>query len=107
MGPMGNAIRAVPSHPIPWDISHGNPIPMDKPAKSKKVFSTGIRTHKYLRVFEMKTKNEKKKRSSLRESTNFHGFGLSDVLILLRQSVNLAIVLWDIMVTGRDNGTKA
>ena len=35
MGPMGNAIRAVPSHPMghfPWD-SHGNPIPMDKPAK--------------------------------------------------------------------------
>ena len=33
MGPMGNAIRAVPSHPMghfPWD-SHGNPIPMDKP----------------------------------------------------------------------------
>ena len=29
MGPMGNAIRAVPSHSIPWDISHG--IPMDKP----------------------------------------------------------------------------
>jgi len=33
MDPMGNAIRAVPSHPMghfPWD-SHGNPIPMDKP----------------------------------------------------------------------------
>jgi len=32
MGPMRNAIRAVPSHPTPWDISHRNPIPMDKPA---------------------------------------------------------------------------
>ena len=33
MGPLGNAIRAVPFHPMghfPWD-SHGNPIPMDKP----------------------------------------------------------------------------
>ena len=26
MGPMENAIRAVPSHPIPWDISHGIPM---------------------------------------------------------------------------------
>ena len=34
MGRMGNAIRAVPSHHIPWDISHGNPIPMDKPGAS-------------------------------------------------------------------------
>ena len=31
---------AVPSHPIPWDDSHGNPIPMDKPEiiQSEKVF---------------------------------------------------------------------
>ena len=36
MGPMENAIRAVPSHPMghfPWD-SHGNPIPMDKPVNN-------------------------------------------------------------------------
>ena len=32
IGPMGNAMRSVPSHPIPWGISHGNPIPMEKPA---------------------------------------------------------------------------
>ena len=33
IGPMENAMRAVPSHPMgnfPWD-SHGNPIPKDKP----------------------------------------------------------------------------
>ena len=34
MGPMGNAIHAVPSHPIPWDISHQNPISTDKPANN-------------------------------------------------------------------------
>ena len=36
MGPIVNAIRAVPPHPMghfPWD-SHGNPIPMDKPGFS-------------------------------------------------------------------------
>ena len=38
IGPMENAMRAVPSHPIPWDISHGNPIPMDKPVNSLAAF---------------------------------------------------------------------
>ena len=32
IGPMGKAMPAVPFHFISWDISHGNPIPMDKPA---------------------------------------------------------------------------
>ena len=38
MGPMGNAICAVPSHSIPWDMSY--PIPMDKPADAASIIKT-------------------------------------------------------------------
>ena len=44
-----------------------------------------------------------KKKDSLRESTNFLGFGQSDVFILLG---NFVIVMLDIMVTGCDKGLK-
>ena len=37
MGPMGNAIRAVPSHPIPWDISHGIPMGIPFPWTSLQI----------------------------------------------------------------------
>ena len=45
MGPIGNAVRALPSHPIghfPWD-SHGNSIPMDKLGYSRWFEPTGNR----------------------------------------------------------------
>ena len=29
-------MQCVLSHPIPWDIFHGNPISMDKPGNSDK-----------------------------------------------------------------------
>ena len=39
IGPMGNAMRAVPWE-VQWNISHGNPIPMDKPVNAEKVADT-------------------------------------------------------------------
>ena len=40
IGPMGNAMRAVPSHPIPWDISHGIPMGIPFPWTSLNIIES-------------------------------------------------------------------
>ena len=50
IGPMGNAMRAVPSHPIPWDISHGIPMGIPFPWTSLCVSHAFLLLHQYTQL---------------------------------------------------------